>query len=109
MDVLQGCHSHALMERMCPCKSFRSTERLRKHLMQNSQGSVGGAEQNTLTRKKKKKEKFQFCVISWQSDPPPPPVPVSVHLAGFQHQNCDSRSHFVATAVPSLRLFVLVE
>lgn len=38
-----------------------------------------------------------------------PPVPVSVHLAGFTHQNCDSRSHFVATAVPSLRLFVLVE
>lgn len=102
MDVLQGCHSHALMERMCPCKSFRSTEGLRKQLMQNSQGPVGGAEQNTRKGGKKKKHSC-FCVISWQADP------VSVHLAGFQRQNCDSRSHFVATAVPSLRLFVLVE
>ena len=26
MNVLQGCPGHALMDPICPCKSFRSTE-----------------------------------------------------------------------------------
>lgn len=49
--VLQGCHGRSIMEWMCPCKSFYSSEGPQKQLMQNSQGSVSTAEEHASARK----------------------------------------------------------